>query len=1747
MCCPRLLASRQLRDAYSFTHGWMARRKGKEHYDLTVQSPGRQLQLLRAALTHGHTNETKEELLRQRQQRRQRYQAIVTEARLGQTRHFTRTATLSLQHASSTVNMHHIGPSLLPALPSTSQHIFLTQPTTSDTPPPRTPQLAPPPQVNDTEATKPSVRQLRLEKAKQERERDEREERERKELQDRRDEAERLERERRDRQQAALEAQLRKAAEDEERMKRTAEDRKRREQEERDEEERRRIEEDERTKRIEEERRKQWEAQEEERKKAEEDERKQRSEEASRQREEEEKRKEMELDEQRQREMEQRKRTEEEDEKRRTSEEEEGGEREAKERRRKEEEQRRVEEEELQRISQEEDRMRKAEEEEAERSRVEEETRRSKEEAETAQRIEMEEEAERARQADAAAAATQQEQLRRQDEDEERERREAEAAKLDRLQQEETESSDCLQELATPPSGSPKLPLGPSITDGAPLRRASLIRTPSTHLSRSRQSSLAMPLSSAHTLLGDVQAAPEAAEPTSQPDDPMHAAPNAGVSWVTEEDRDALFDFLASEADVFTADLQLTNYELDALLATGGSRGETIRLCRLVEARHHQVETIEQLQAAMVERRGSTTARPAAHSIVASWITATDRDALFDFLASDGCALFSADVKLNNRTLDSILSPAGSTETALRLLATMDAAQLSFETASALVDAMKVAATSPTAQPTTSAQATAAVELVTAIPSTITSVTDAAVNSAAAEPTVLKAQPTNLTAGADKAANTSTRASVSRTQPSSQQTEDEDSPTASLSTAAIEIQRPVEPAPSTAERSAEDQPYTIAVPQPAMQQTPPKQVTPLLNPAVAAVRAQPQRSSSRPSSFSFVAEDINQLDSSAPLSPLPPTQTWMTDNDREQLFAYLSLPSTRLFSQPTQLTPIMLNAMLAATGSVYTCIEVLNALQKRQLMFPHVQPLLFALQREIAQLSNRPSTTASSSQPAPRPQSPHTENRASRDALFAYLSSTSCHLFNVSVKLNNFTLDRLLYAGRGLACALACCHFMDEQGLQFASLELLVDALRLCAGQREEEEAALLAVLSHPQHQRNLFGNSLTVTIDDVRRLWLSVQAGSDTMAYLLLVEEDQMSGKGRLQLSSMTELRHEIQRRHATMRLERRKEMERLYEFMHLPARRCLKPGTIVSMEECAQLASAGRADLRPDHSTQAMRLIGEIEAQHVQCESIDELLKRVVEQRKMMEAAGKQPLANGLGSRQPKAGANWITAKDRDALFDYLASEECSLFNANVKLNNKALDSLLLAGGSLQRTLEAAKALDAAKAQHKTVQLLRDAIAARTAAPVAPPVTAPDVAPVAPLKSSRTGASAADRDAVFEVLAEETDLFSKDVKLSNKALDLLIKAAGSKDSTIEKLRAFDKRQQRFESIAALVTALSSPDVVPLATASKDCDELFAWLASDDCRLFTSPVTLNTDALSAMLTAGKGLLSTLATLKRTQACKLQFSSHLPLLPILAAVASMPPPPAQSATVAAADRDAMFDYLASDACNVFSDNVKLSNKALDKLVMAGRGVEAAVSILKQINVTTRQVGSVQALADVISDEWGTNMVVWTDLVIYFASPSAAVLLATPPTAAELLSFLWEAETGSDTVPHVSVLTPPSALYTSVSDLLPLLASARVSTLLSTNDDLATLHAVLGGREGGGSTQRLTLLDTDTITLYDCWRIAKAGRVGVERSTSVSVVNELNEEGKHFASMNELVAAVAAKSAQKHAQSSVTAAVKPMRS
>ena len=1267
---------------------------------------------------------------------------------------------------------------------------------------------------------------------------------------------------------------------------------------------------------------------------------------------------------------------------------------------------------------------------------------------------------------------------------------------------------------------------------------------------------------------------PPSLTPAPQPN-PTSASPRLSPpSWITASDRDGLFDYLADEADLFVHDVALNDSALNALLTAGGSMANTIALCRLIDSKAKQVDSVAALRAEIeAEARQQLaplhTAAATARAKGAEWMTNAHRDGLFDHLASDGCALFVADVKLNNRALNAMLQQGGSLEATLQVLRTLQERHRAFATVDDLVLGM-IEALPPPFSPS---------------------------------PTLCPPQ----------------------------------SP------------EPVPPLP----------PADTAPPPPTAA---PLEQARVEHPAVVAIKA----GARQPSSFSFQGSGPPP---SAGAQPVVSSQ-WVTDRDRDALYAFFNAPSTHLFLQPTPLPLPLLTAMLSATGSVYTCIEALSSLQKKGLVFPHPTALLTALQAETALLYPTPTDTSDT---AP---SPHSSNKAARDALFAYLSSPYCHLFSSSVKLNNLTLDHLLFQGRGLATTLAAAHHLDESGQQFTSAQGLTIAVAAAVGKRGAEEKELRGVLVHPQHQKALFNRPVRVDEADVGRMWVGVQAGEETLAYVLLVEEDILL-RGREKLASLDELRHEVQRRHAAMRVERRKEMERLYEWLHMPMRRVMKRGTVVSMEECGRLVMAGREDLRAERPCQSIRIIGDMEAQHEECGGVDDLIRRVAERRKGMNVPlGEKPLLPSAPSLPPKTPSKIaaavppvaevvVSAEDRDALFEWLAGDECAVFSSNVKLNNRALDGLVEAGGGLEGALDAAKAFHADGQQFPTVDALKLAVAdwvkarraassnaavdgpeplsavapaspppaipplpsvepsmeqpsdaesaAVEAAPAPPPpvatlpapalaaeadaapLQAPTIAPVsAAAPDARVAASAlladppaaaaaaavhprlqnaaglsslppviesppaqppssspppafdasgppprpvkassADRDAVFNVLAEETSLFTQDVKLTNKALDSIVAAGRGRASTIDYLKAMHTQHQTFTTIPALLTALRERTGDDADNPQQEVrSALFAWMTGAECQLFDASVRLSDAELDALLKQGKGLTSTLALLRRVQAHPRQFSSVTPLLQCLTHLAALPSLPAAPAPpMPASERDALFDYLASDSCNVFTTNVKLSNKTLDRLLAAGHGLQPTLTILRLLNLRAEQVATVPQLVASISAEYAAAYDALTDLTIFFNSPLSPLPLPAPPHAS-LLQFYWDAETGHELLYHLRSI-PASPPVPDLESLLPLVSASRVTELMEMNGQVAALHgelgvAVGGGKKVGGKGGLRGVLkggEVEGLTVGECWQLAKAGKVGLQPGKAAVYVQELLVKKRTFSSVQALIDAV----------------------
>ena len=267
---------------------------------------------------------------------------------------------------------------------------------------------------------------------------------------------------------------------------------------------------------------------------------------------------------------------------------------------------------------------------------------------------------------------------------------------------------------------------------------------------------------------------------------------------------------------------------------------------------------------------------------------------------------------------------------------------------------------------------------------------------------------------------------------------------ASMPTVPAEIEQPVALALPAPPSPAVDQASTSVIAEPVAE--PSKPPTPLLNPAVAAVRAQPQRSR-RPSSFSLPTR--RHQSTRHHRSPLtPPTHPHLDDRQRPRAALRLPLPTNHphlLTTNPADTSHAQCDACCYGQ-----CVHVHRSAEctaKAATALPHTYSHYSSPYN--AKWPNSPTTQQQPTQHnshspnnnnnhARHPRTPRTEPAGTRCSPTCPARRVTCSA--CPVKLNNFTLDRLLYGGRGLGCALACCHYMDEQGRQFGSVELLVEA-----------------------------------------------------------------------------------------------------------------------------------------------------------------------------------------------------------------------------------------------------------------------------------------------------------------------------------------------------------------------------------------------------------------------------------------------------------------------------------------------------------------------------------------------------------------------------------------------------------------------------------------------------------------------------------------------------------------------------------
>ena len=889
--------------------------------------------------------------------------------------------------------------------------------------------------------------------------------------------------------------------------------------------------------------------------------------------------------------------------------------------------------------------------------------------------------------------------------------------------------------------------------------------------------------------------------------------------------------------------------------------------------------------------------------------------------------------------------------------------------------------------------------------------------------------------------------------------------------------------------------------------------------------------------------------------PPPPDEfvaEWISEADRDALFEFLADPTYQFFTADVKLNNRALNAMLTAGGSLQHTLDLLHQLRDSQQTFTTVDELIVAFTSHFVS----------------------TQTSVERDALFNYLSSPSCHLFVLDAKLNDDVLNSILAAGTGISSTLACCFRLDELGYQFERINDLCFAVKNEFDQAADRINDLLSRLQSLNASQKLFLQPVPLTADIVRELYFNVQAGTDTVEYIDAMEKD-VAADRLAPFHSWQQFILELHNRHEATRAARWQEMDDINQFMQLHAADVLMEPlpTNIPMRDCANVAQAGREDLVAEHASLSLEILNEMMNSGEHCKSIETLIVAVRGKRaisKHHSAVDTAPTSYGAPTTAPPQNDEF--ARFRDELFEFLASDECTLFSSDVKLSNKALDGILSAGrGNLETTLLTCRALIADGCSFSSVDELRTAISEKLDSQTSrkPPRSAQPPKSARPSARSTKSSSgrkankmpsswitAADRDALFDFLANESNLFAVDVKLNNAALDSFLFAGTSRATTMKYLVQFDEEELSFNRVQDLASAIEVAvrDNRPVSSlprsamssrrtssmrqwSAADRDALFDYLAHEDCSVFSADVKLNNAALDALLTAGNGVQQTTDILKHSvEEAGLQFPTVAALIPKLKSHAndtydtpmetSAVPPLAAARRITDADRDNLFSFLASEECSLFSTNVKLNNTALNTMIHAcGLSVDMCIALCAYINATSLQFASIDELVDAISAAYDASHTHLATIQKYLLTNSKSIFKSAANITAETVNRLYvTAQAGADTMKLIrsfhSGINAKTRLA-SMDSLTDGVVKLRQQFIHQSQEDLIAVHNFF-------STQTPDLLPADLVlSLHDCFLIgaAAADPHAESESASVEYMMRLHDQGEMYQTVEQLCDAV----------------------
>lgn len=658
-----------------------------------------------------------------------------------------------------------------------------------------------------------------------------------------------------------------------------------------------------------------------------------------------------------------------------------------------------------------------------------------------------------------------------------------------------------------------------------------------------------------------------------------------------------------------------------------------------------------------------------------------------------------------------------------------------------------------------------------------------------------------------------------------------------------------------------------------------------------------------------------------------------------------------------------LNLILTEGGSLDQSIQILKSLQLNGKIFATVPELIDGMKSHV---SNEPqkdnSSNKISSEITPVVNNPIDDNSnknnttgatitaADRDLLFEYISSQDCNIFSESVKFSNKNLDELIVAsGNNVQYTLSYIHYLNDICQQFSNIPDLIQKLEQLHLSYDENVSKLQMLINN--NMVVLFAPTVSASVDisEISKYYISMHAYTILLTYIQQIISDVQS-KQQSKFSSTENFWLHIQSIHSSIVSQQKQDRDSVEQFFVENSNLLSFPVSQITITDLHDIANSGRTfPYRP-----------------VPSQSV-EVLKLFREHSKHFDSTPQ--LCFSISYHLRNSNKSWIQNGDRDQLFDFLASDHCKVFSDNVKLNNKALDSLLMATGETSHTIQMCKMLtEQGKDHHIAVNELVTSV----------------------------------RDLFFQTYSIQV-IDSTSNNMSTEAI------ASSKDSSLAKVpvQSQVQTQQDNNTIAqsfvptpvtsataaatttvpdSAVTSAPKSAIATSATADwiteAERDALFQYLADPNTNIFSTNVKLSNKALNSLLTEGQSLENTINLCNQLQAKGIVSDSVARLLEQLKAIkgqsaenpanqsASAQPinKPAASTTASASwiqssDRDQLFEYLANPDTNLFTENVKLNNKALNSILMEGGSLIGTLDQLKKLQETGNTFATVAELIE----------------------------------------------------------------------------------------------------------------------------------------------------------------------------------------